>query len=243
MKTLVEIYRQNIYGVMGTLVFHILLFGIFLLTNLDIKRNITEESIIIEFPEVVEDIKEIREDIVKENSNSPDNLTNLASNRLSAKTQTSAVSNDKFFDKDYQNELKDAQNLVANVNKQLAKEKVKIEDIKMPVQTVEEGKNPDSVKNVIYTGESNIVYYLENRYHTSLPIPIYLSQGGGKVIVDIFVDRSGNVIKAIPRNDSKIKDEMTYLYARIAAERTKFNADQSAPAQQKGSIHYNFKSQ
>lgn len=243
MKTLVEIYRQNIYGVMGTLVFHILLFGIFLLTNLDIKRNMTEESIIIEFPEVVEDIKELREDIVKENSNSPDNLTNLASNRLSAKTQTSAVSNDKFFDNDYQNELKDAQNLVANVNKQLAKEKVKIEDIKMPVQTVEEGKNPDSVKNVIYTGESNIVYYLENRYHTSLPIPIYLSQGGGKVIVDIFVDRSGNVIKAMPRNDSKIKDEMTYLYARIAAERTKFNADQSAPAQQKGSIHYNFKSQ
>lgn len=240
---MVEIYRQNIYGVMGTLVFHILLFGIFLLVNLDIKRNITEESIIIEFPEVVEDIKELKEDIVKENSNSPDNLTNLASNRLSAKTQTSTVSNDKFFDNDYQDELKDAQNLVANVNKQLAKEKVKIEDIKMPVQTVEEGKNPDSVKNIIYTGESNIVYYLENRYHTSLPIPIYLSQGGGKVIVDIIVDRRGNVTNAVPRNDSKIKDEMTFIYARIAAERTKFNADQSAPAQQKGSIHYSFKSQ
>lgn len=240
---MVEIYRQNIYGVMGTLVFHILLFGIFLLANLDIKRNITEESIIIEFPEVVEDIKELKEDIVKENSNSPDNLTNLASNRLSAKTQTATVSSDKFFDNDYQNELKDAQNLVANVNKQLAKEKVKIEDIKMPVQTVEEGKNPDSIKNIIYTGESNIVYYLENRYHTSLPIPIYLTQGGGKVIVDIIVDRRGNVTNAVPRNDSKIKDEMTFIYARIAAERTKFNADQSAPAQQKGSIHYSFKSQ
>ena len=240
---MVEIYRQNIYGVMGTLVFHILLFSIFLLANLDIKRNIKEEPIIIEFPEEVEDIKELKEDIVKESSNSPDNLTNLASNRLSANPQTSTVSNDKFFDNNYQDELKEAQNLVANVNKQLAKEKIKIEDIKMPVQTLEEGKNPDSVKNVIYTGESNIVYYLENRYHTSLPIPIYLTQGGGKIMVDVIVDRSGNVIKATPRNDSKIKDEMIYLYAQVAAERTKFNADQSAPAQQKGTIHYNFKSQ
>jgi hypothetical protein len=242
MKTMVEIYRQNIYGVMGTLVFHILLFGFFLLTNVNIKETIAEEQIIIEFPVEVEDIKEIQAEVLNEN-NSPDNLTNLASNRLSAKTQTSTVSNDKFFDNNYQDELKEAQNLVTNVNKQLAKEKVKIEDIKMPVQTVEEGKNPDSVKNVIYTGESNIVYYLENRYHTSLPIPIYLSQGGGKIIVDIIVDRSGNVVKAVPRNDSKIKDEMTFIYARIAAERTKFNADQSAPAQQKGTIHYNFKSQ
>lgn len=240
---MIEIYRQNIYGVMGTLVFHILLFGFFMLANVDIKRNITEEQIIIEFPVEIEDIKEIQEDVLNENNNSPDNLTNLASNRLSAKTQTSTVSNDKFFDNNYQDELKEAQNLVANVNKQLAKEKVKIEDIKMPVQTVEEGKNPDSVKNVIYSGESNIVYYLENRYHTSLPIPIYLSQGGGKIIVDIVVDRSGNVVKAVPRNDNKIKDEMTFIYARVAAERTKFNADQSAPDQQKGTIHYNFKSQ
>lgn len=243
MKTVVEIYRQNIYGVIGTLVFHILLFGFFLLTSIEIKKNIVEEQIIIEFPVEFEDIKEIQEDALNESSNSPDNLTNLASNRLSAKSQTSTVSNDKFFDNNYQDELKEAQNLVANVNKQLAKEKIKIEDIKMPVQTVEEGKNPDSVKNVVYSGESNIVYYLENRYHTSLPIPIYLSQGGGKVIVDIIVDRSGNVTKAIPRNDSKIKDEMTFIYARIAAERTKFNADQTAPAQQKGTIHYNFKSQ
>lgn len=240
---MIEIYRQNIYGVMGTLIFHILLFGFFLLTNIDVKKKIEEEQLIIEFPAEIEDIKEIKEDVLKENNNSPDHLTNLASNRLSAKTQATSSANDKFFDSNYQDELKEAQNLVANVNKQLAKEKVKIEDIKMPVQTVEEGKNPDSVKNVIYTGESNIVYYLENRYHTSLPIPIYLSQGGGKIIVDIVVDKSGNVIKATPRNDSKIKDEMTYLYAKVAAERTKFNADQSAPAQQKGTILYNFKSQ
>ncbi len=240
---MIEIYRQNIYGVMGTLIFHILLFGFFLLTNIDVKKKIEEEQLIIEFPAEIEDIKEIKEDVLKENNKSPDHLTNLASNRLSAKTQATSSANDKFFDSNYQDELNEAQNLVANVNKQLAKEKVKIEDIKMPVQTVEEGKNPDSVKNVIYTGESNIVYYLENRYHTSLPIPIYLSQGGGKIIVDIVVDKSGNVMKATPRNDSKIKDEMTYLYAKVAAERTKFNADQSAPAQQKGTIHYNFKSQ
>jgi hypothetical protein len=63
---------------------------------------------------------------------------------------------------------------VSDVNNQLqSKEKVtknNWEDIKMPVQSTE-GMNPDSISNTIYTGESNIVYYLENRYHRRLSHP------------------------------------------------------------------------
>ena len=77
-----------------------------------------------------------------------------------------------------------------------------MDDIKMPVETTE-GMNPDSIKNIIYTGESNIVYYLENRYHLSLPIPVYLTQGGGKIIIEIVVDRQGKVIQATPKPGQK----------------------------------------
>jgi hypothetical protein len=109
----------------------------------------------------------------------------------------------------------------------------------MPVQTTE-GMNPDSIKNVIYTGESNIVYYLENRYHVRLPIPVYLAQGGGLVVVDIAVNRQGQVIQAEPRSNPAIRDEQIYLYAKAAASRTIFNTDPSAPESQKGTIHYTF---
>jgi hypothetical protein len=99
---------------------------------------------------------------------------------------------------------------------------------------------PDSIKNIIYVGESNIVYYLKNRYHLSLPIPVYLSQGGGKVIVDIVVNQQGRVVEAIPQKNKNIREEQTFLYAKAAALRTVFNSDPTAPKSQKGSIHYTF---
>jgi len=239
---LAKIYRRYVYGVMGTLVFHILLIAIFLLAEVDMKGNIKEEPLLIEFPDILpeEEVKvqeeEKPEDLASENKTA-NNLTNAASNRLSAKENT--TSTDKFFDEDYLKEVNNAKNLVSDVNNQLAKEKVNIDDIKMPVATTD-GMNPDSIKNIIYTGESNIVYYLENRYHVSLPIPVYLARGGGKIIIEIVVDRQGKVIQAKPGPGQKVRDEQIIMYAQSAALRTQFNADPKAPAAQRGTIHYNF---
>jgi len=235
---LIKIYRRYIYGVIGTLVFHILLFAAFLLAEVDIKGNVKEEPLYIEFPDILpeEEVK-VPEELVESENKSVNNLTNVASNRLSNENNT--TSTEKFFDDDYLKEVNDAKNLVSNVNSQLAKEKVKLEDIKMPVETTE-GMDPDSIKNIIYSGESNIVYYLENRYHLSLPIPVYLAQGGGKVIIEIIVDRSGKVTQAKPISGQRVSDEQIIMYATSAALRTLFNADPDAPSPQKGTIHYNF---
>jgi hypothetical protein len=238
-----KIYQRNIYGVIGTLVFHILLVASFLLAEVDMKGNIREEPLVIEFPDILpeEEVKVPVEDRPEELSTPVDrtvnNLTNAASNRLSDRNNTKSP--DKFFDDQYLNEVNEAKQLVSNVNNQLSKEILNINDIKMPIETTE-GMNPDSIKNIIYTGESNIVYYLENRYHVSLPIPVYLAKGGGKIIVDIVVDRSGKVTQATPRPDRSIRDEQIIFYAQAAALRTLFNADPSAPAAQRGSIHYTF---
>ncbi len=242
-KFLAKIYRRYIYGLMGTLLFHILLFASFLLAEVDMKGNIKEEPLVIEFPDILpeEEIippeEENTDELASSESKTANNLTNAASNRLSNEKNISST--DKFFDDEYLKEVNDAKNLVSNVNNQLAKEKINIDDIKMPVETTE-GMNPDSIKNIIYTGESNIVYYLENRYHVSLPIPVYLAQGGGKVIVEITVDRQGKVIQANLASGQKLRDEQIAIYAQSAALRTLFNADPKAPAAQKGSIHYNF---
>jgi hypothetical protein len=231
---------------MGTLIFHILLVSAFLLAELDRKGNPQEEAFLIELPDLlpeeepVEEQQELQESEPVSTqasaalSQTQSNRTNMASNRL--------AQNEKFFDEEYLRELQDAQKLVSDVNSQLAKEKVNWEDIKMPEQSTE-GMHRDSISNTIYTGESNIVYYLENRYHRRLPIPVYLSQGGGKVIVDITVNRQGTVIQAEPRKSPGIRDEQLYLYAKAAASRTVFNADPAAPEPQKGTIHYTFVAQ
>lgn len=241
-----QLYQRNVYGVMGTLIFHILLFLVFILAEVDIKGNVQEEELLIEFPDILPEPEEIEEteteqqqeeSIQNEDPNISDarnTRTNVASNRL--------AQNDDFFDDDYMREVEAAQKLVSDVNNQLAKEAIKLEDIEMPVETTE-GMDPDSLKNKMYTGESNIVYYLENRYHLRLPIPVYLAQGGGTVIVDIVVTQNGIVIEAEPRKNQGIRDEQIYLYAKAAALRTVFNADSSAPEKQKGTIHYTFVAQ
>ncbi len=224
---------------MGTLLFHILLIAAFLLAEVDMKGNIKEEPLVIEFPEILQEEEKISEEIEQDitEDETTNNLTNTASNKLAVKN--SSTSNDKFFDDDYLKEVNAAKNLVSDVNSQLAKEKIKIEDIKMPVETTE-GMNPDSIKNIVYTGESNIVYYLENRYHVSLPIPVYLAQGGGKIVIEISVDRQGRVVEANIAPGQNVRDRQIFNYAQTAASKTLFNADAQAPALQKGTIHYNF---
>lgn len=226
---------------MGTLVFHILLFSTFLLADVDIKGNAKEELILIEFPELPAE-PEIEEQIEEQVESAADipstnQQSNIASNRTA--TENTTTSTDDFFDNDYMQEIEAAKQLRSSVNNNLSKETVDMSEIEMPVETTE-GMDRDSIKNIIYAGESNIKYYLTNRYHVSLPVPVYLAQGGGTVIVDIKVDQQGRVVEAVARQNRSVRDKQIFLYAQEAASRTRFNADSGAPSMQEGTIHYTF---
>jgi len=238
MSKLKDFYRKNIYGVMGTLVFHILLVMSFLLAEIDMKGNVNKKELLIEFinmlpdePELIkEEQVESPEETASQVSDNLNRTSNIASNRLAEP--------DRFFDQEYLNEVEAAKQLASNVSNQLSQKITDISDIKMPVDNTE-GMDPDSIKNVINTGESNIVYYLENRHHISLPIPVYLAQSGGNVIVDISVNRNGRVVKAAVRRNGSISEQVFSL-AETAASKTVFNASPTAPEIQTGTIHYTF---
>jgi hypothetical protein len=242
MNKIVRLYKRNIYGVMGTLGFHVFLVGLFLVAEMDLKREMTEEVIIIEFP-IEEMLPEEVPDLTDQDF-STQQMTSQPSSRTNMPSSASPVegrrsTRESFFDESYQQEIENARNLVKDVDNQLSKEIPDLSKIRMP-EEVTEGMNPDSISNVIYTGDSNIEYQLENRYHLRLPIPIYLAKGGGTVYVDISVNRQGRVVSATPRRNPSVNDEQIYLYAQAAAERTSFNPDQSAPNPQQGTIRYTF---
>ena len=242
MSRIKDFYKRNIYGIIGTLLFHILLMSSFLLAELNLKGKVKEEPIIIDFSDVEEPVQ-VEEPKEQEEKNDPSTNRDQADfTSRSNRAVNDAPTKDPFFDKDYQREIAEAQKLVADVNKQLSKKVKDIKEFEMPEETTE-GMDPDSIKNTIYSGASNIHYYLENRYHRRLPIPVYLAQGGGLVIVDIWVNQQGKVIKAEVRDSGKLKDPMLEIYAKQAAQRTLFNEDASAPPQQKGTISYNFVAQ
>ena len=72
--------------------------------------------------------------------------------------------------------------------------------------------------------------------------PEYTVQESGTVVVSIWVDTYGNVVKAQPGAEGTTVDNSELLNsARKAALATHFNADADAPALQKGTITYIFK--
>ncbi len=243
-----EIYRQNIYGVITTLIFHIIVLIVLLTSNLEYGKKTVEENILLEFP--AEEIK-LPEPQKEQQPETADQMQQGSNQMLSNRgvndaskdaAKASSRSNDPFFDKAYDKEIEDAKQLVSDVNKTLAKKIPKIGDIRMPEDNTE-GKTREEVKQSNFKGKSNIHYFLENRYHSRLPIPVYLAEGGGEVIVDIIVARDGHVLSANPRANPKITDLAILAYAKQAAEKTWFNNDASAPEKQKGTITYQFVAQ
>lgn len=244
MRKIKELYQRNIYGVMGTLIFHILVITGFWISELNYSIKAEKEEVIfldMLTPPLteIEEVKEIKSEI------QPDQNAQASGKNLNMGTNhgvNDALKRDKFFDDSYKRDIEDAEKMVAKVNKQLSKKIPQTTQFSMP-EIVTEGQNRDSIKNTIYSGKSNIHYYLENRFHVRLPIPVFLAKSGGLITVDIQVDRSGRVIKAEARSTNNINDPMLPVYATQAAERTIFNNDTKAPAIQRGTITYRFVAQ
>jgi colicin import membrane protein len=92
------------------------------------------------------------------------------------------------------------------------------------------------------TGNGAPSYSLGDRKVRSLPFPSYDNQSEGVVVVEISVDRKGNVTKAVAGfKGSTTLDEYLLREAKNAAMKAKFDSNDNAPLLQKGTIWYNFK--
>ena len=90
-------------------------------------------------------------------------------------------------------------------------------------------------------GKGGPRYSLTNRKANSIPVPRDAFQEEGKVVVEITVDKNGNVIKAKAGVKGSTTSNPNLLdIARRAAMSAKFNPSADAPEEQKGTITYNF---
>lgn len=87
-------------------------------------------------------------------------------------------------------------------------------------------------------GDGN--YYLGDRAALDKPKPIYECQEEGKVVVDIQVDRNGKTVSATVGKGTTNSADCLTRRALEAALKTKWQAKNSAPLQQKGRITYHF---
>jgi len=86
--------------------------------------------------------------------------------------------------------------------------------------------------------QGGISYSLEGRGSVDIPLPKYDYQEGGKVVVEVSVDRSGVVVTATPgKNGSTTLNEYLLKVAKDAAMKARFQVKQDAPAIQKRYNH------
>lgn len=90
-------------------------------------------------------------------------------------------------------------------------------------------------------GNQGISYNLGDRGAQSLPKPNYDYQEGGKVVVEVSVDRSGKVTSANPgaKGSTTLNADLLRV-AKEAALKARFEPKADAPVTQKGTITYNF---
>jgi len=87
--------------------------------------------------------------------------------------------------------------------------------------------------------KSTISFSLSNRKKVHIPVPIYLCEVDGKIVVNITVNDKGHVTDAYINSSSSSNNQCLIQYALEYAKESQFNAEPSVK-EQVGSITFNF---
>lgn len=106
------------------------------------------------------------------------------------------------------------------------------------------GQNPSTQANQeknFMVGKYNVMYMLENRKASHLPKIDIMTDEHGTVVIDIIVDKYGNVTSATP-NTGLTETKSNYLItkAKQAAETTHFDTNPTTPLKTKGIMTFTF---
>ncbi|MBI5218892.1 MAG: energy transducer TonB [Bacteroidia bacterium] len=93
------------------------------------------------------------------------------------------------------------------------------------------------------TKDKGIFFSLKGREAKTLPVPEYNDNDQGKVVVEVIVDRDGNVKRVSEGKGTTTSSQILIKAAKKAAMNAKFTKNPDAAEEQKGSITYIFKQQ
>lgn len=238
--------QEHKNGLLGTLLFHLIILNLFFIFRLATTEDLGKGEILIEFDEQEEDIKQKVKDAIHKEVIISDQIdyTNYAQKLEILKTAENKYYKNKienFNDEitpEYTNEvIKNA--IGEKAFQKIAESAQKKNEINERIDNEKNEINkPDIKTNIITNGHSTLLYDLQDRYAVDLPLPVYRCENGGVVIVNINVNRNGNVVSAIVEQNDL--DDCIFQTALYSAWGSKFNIDLKAPEIQKGKLIYTF---
>lgn len=233
-----EIISENIYGILGTLAFHMILGIFFLGIKISVtKKHIEQNRIIIDFEKELPDIEKL---VKEKEALALEEKAQIAVERELKKNIGVNVADDFKKEISTDNYLEELSKDYKIESYGKGPEEESFGDLQMP----EEKEKKEQKDKSQYKGPTNITYNLKNRFDKRLFVPVYLCTGSGKVVVNIMVDRKGYVTSATINEDkSNTYNNCLYKAAQKAALNTIFNTKYDAPLRQEGTITYQFVAQ
>jgi TonB family protein len=240
-QSLIDGWSLHKVGILSTIIFHLLIMISFLVLKIETRKEYYGSTIEMEFEQEVEEKEEVQKkaELLPQDAIHPDFESEAIKNfavDASDKDLNPGLSDEKNIDADeLYNEANRLKEQMQN-NKQLYEEAQKSPEGIIP-NTPE--KNIPEQKKSQYKGPTVASYYLEGRKALRLPIPSYMCQFGGQVVVNIVVAPNGSVVDAEIDKANSVSDECINNAAIDAAKRSLFTSSPSN-AKQRGSITYLF---
>jgi hypothetical protein len=246
-------YDGRLVGIFGTVIIHLIAGIIFMSFQLTSLRKSRPSEFLVEFTPVADlqpkpKLVEIPATSVEKVLREDEEMLNIARN-LSNKSDQNINAAD-YIDKVKEELIKSGKLGVDNyIDEQKRLSEDKGEDKYTPVRDslqIKEKEKPRESQQMAanYKGPTRIYYDLKGRTHSYLPIPIYLCQGSGKVVLSIEVNQKGDVERAqIITSESTTTDPCLIETAESTALISRFNPDINSPKIQTGTISYQFVAQ
>ncbi|MBN2481850.1 MAG: energy transducer TonB [Bacteroidales bacterium] len=227
---------ENINGILGTTIFHLLLIMLLLFVKIGKIREFHKEQMLLEFIDEMQTIEEILQASGEfENIEMPSldqrTIQSIAQNVSSQLEQE--ISTDQY-EKQIMEEL-GIESLKPDVP-ELNDESPML----MEKQEIINDPSPDEIKNTISNENTVVTYDLENRWHKYIYIPAYKCEGGGTVVLSFEVNQNGSVTKVNIMNEISTSDPCLLDEAVNSARKALFNSSSVAPTIQYGTITYVF---
>lgn len=240
-------------GILGTVIIHLIAGIIFMSFQIKSLHKNSSEKFIVEF--TTEKVTAPGEKLIELPSVSVEKILKGDQEMLNIARNLSNVSEQKINPDDYINKVKEEliksgklgrDNYIDEQKKMAQSAGDEINLIKNDTLRKNVKEKPEESQKMAanYKGPTRIYYDLSGRIHSYLPIPIYLCQSSGKVVLAIEVNQKGEVEKAqIIERESTTPDLCLIETAVQTALISRFNSDLNSPKVQTGTLTYIFVAQ
>lgn len=243
---------RNRYGVFTTVAIYLSVLMGFSLVNFEMSVNSNSDGVLIDVREF-EELEQILEKMKQEAENPTTEAVNNQISDVNSTTQED-YSYEKFAKQDPMDSKKllyesldnlmesrqNMRNYIATMDKlEEQSEKEIRENRKMRDSLRKVAKEQESLHSN-KKGNVTVSYDLKGRRALYLEMPAYLCEGGGKVVLNIEVNRMGKVVSAGIKESFGVDDPCVLETAIWAAKESLFDTNTSAEARQKGTMTYIF---